>query len=215
MTNKKIPTVSIHGKEYVTVSTRIQMAHESTQFEKLDTEILSHNPVVVKACVTIGGKTFSGISSVSLDSFKQIEKANPYEVAETSAVGRALGFAGYGSTESIASADEMHKSSYTPQETLYDKARREMKEQGVSNEEYDQSVEDFKEERESIPSPDISPDQKIEIARLIPKANLTHTKVNDYIKKWNGKEAVTKLTSHEADQLIERIKKQIPTPSTI
>ncbi len=59
--------------------------------------------------VTIKGKVFTGISSVNLDTMKQIEKQNPYEVAETSAVGRALGFAGYGIIEGIASADEMVK----------------------------------------------------------------------------------------------------------
>ncbi len=37
------------------------------------------------------------------------EVLTPYEVAETSAVGRALGFAGYGATDSIASADEVNK----------------------------------------------------------------------------------------------------------
>jgi hypothetical protein len=36
-----------------------------------------------------------------------VEGQAPLEVAETSAVGRALGFAGFGSTDDIASADEM------------------------------------------------------------------------------------------------------------
>lgn len=101
--------VQIHGKDYVTVARRVEMAHEAKSFEKLSTEVLSHDPVVVRASVTIKGKEFTGISSVSLDTAKMIEKQNPYEVAETSAVGRALGFAGIGIVEGIASADEVAK----------------------------------------------------------------------------------------------------------
>jgi hypothetical protein len=99
--------VQIHGKEYMTVAKRVEMAHEDSALESIETEVISHNPVVIRARIIVKGKTFTGISSVSLDSSKLIEKQNPYEVAETSAVGRALGFAGFGLVESIASADEV------------------------------------------------------------------------------------------------------------
>lgn len=105
MTNKGI--VNIHGKEYMTVARRVELAHDDKALESVETEVLSHDPVVIRATVRVRGKAFTGISSVSLDSPRVIEKHNPYEVAETSAVGRALGFAGYGLIESIASADEM------------------------------------------------------------------------------------------------------------
>ena len=107
MTNNGI--VQIHGRDYMTVARRVEVAHEAKTLEGVETEIVNHNPVVVKARVTIKGKVFTGISSVNLDSQKMIEKLNPYEVAETSAVGRALGFAGYGLIESIASADEVSR----------------------------------------------------------------------------------------------------------
>lgn len=99
--------VQIHGKEYMTVARRVELSHEGNALESIETEVLNHNPVVIRAKVVVKGKVFTGISSVDLNSSKQIEKQNPYEVAETSAVGRALGFAGYGLVESIASADEM------------------------------------------------------------------------------------------------------------
>lgn len=106
--------VNIHGKQYVTVAARVKEAHEDEVFDELETEVLSHSPVVVKATVTIKGKTYTGISAANPS--KSIEKQSPYEVAETSAVGRALGFAGYGVIESIASADEMAKANLTPEE---------------------------------------------------------------------------------------------------
>ena len=107
--------IQIHDKQYVTVAERVQAAHEGKALLAVKTEVLSHNPVVIRAEVTIqrGDKapveTYTGISSVNPDTFKQIEKTNPYEVAETSATGRALGFAGYGIVEGIASADEIVK----------------------------------------------------------------------------------------------------------
>lgn len=103
--------IDIKGKEYVTVAERVCAVHEDIKNKRLDiiTEVVQHEPVVlVKAIVTIEGKgTFTGYSAANPD--KAIEKQSPYEVAETSAVGRALGFAGYGAVESIASADEMIK----------------------------------------------------------------------------------------------------------
>jgi hypothetical protein len=90
MTNNGI--VNIHGKEYMTVARRLEIAHEEKTLDRVETEVLSHDPVVVKATITVKGKVFTGISAVFSDSSKQIEKQNPYEVAETSAVGRALGF---------------------------------------------------------------------------------------------------------------------------
>jgi hypothetical protein len=121
MTNNGI--VNIHGKEYMTVARRVELAHEGQAIDGIETEVLSHDPVVIRATVTIKGKKYTGISSVSLDTNHSIERANPYEVAETSAVGRALGFAGYGVIESIASADEMNRVTSAPSESADESAR--------------------------------------------------------------------------------------------
>jgi hypothetical protein len=99
--------VTIHGKEYMTVARRVELAHEKKSLESVETDVLWHTPIVVRAKVKLNGQIFTGISSVDPENARTIEKENPYEVAETSAVGRALGFAGYGLIESIASADEM------------------------------------------------------------------------------------------------------------
>lgn len=109
-------TISIHGKEYMPVSERVKDLHADENNKKISisTEILSHDPVLVKATVKTSKGIFMGHSAAN--SAKSIEAANPYEVAETSAIGRALGFAGYGIVEGIASADEMDKGGYVKAE---------------------------------------------------------------------------------------------------
>ena len=103
--------IKIHGKDYMTVAGRLELAKKD--IEKIETQVLQFDPVVViKASVWVGNKLFTGISSAN--PAKSIEASNPYEVAETSAVGRALGFAGYGVIEGIASADEMVKATTPP-----------------------------------------------------------------------------------------------------
>jgi hypothetical protein len=114
MTDLKQFTVGIHGKQYLTVAGRVQMAHDSGKFISIQTEVVTHEPyILVKATVTVAGRiatqTFTGMSAANPG--KAIEKMSPYEVAETSAVGRALGFAGFGLVEGIATADEMVKAS--------------------------------------------------------------------------------------------------------
>lgn len=110
--------VNIHGKEYMTVARRIELAHEEKALESIETEILSHQPIVIRAKVTIRGKVYTGISAVNPENARLIEKENPYEVAETSAVGRALGFAGFGLIESVASADEVTRATSTKDEPV-------------------------------------------------------------------------------------------------
>lgn len=99
--------VDIHGKKYKTVAGRVQEAHQDLTELTITTEVLYQEPVVIKATVKTKKGIFTGISAAN--PAKSIEKQSPYEVAETSAIGRALGFAGYGIVEGIATADEIVK----------------------------------------------------------------------------------------------------------
>jgi len=105
-------TIDIKGKKYVPVSERVKAIHEDADGVpfSIETELIvaALPNVVFKATVTIGEQIFTGHSGANPD--KAIEKQSPYEVAETSAIGRALGFAGYGIEEGIASAEEIIKS---------------------------------------------------------------------------------------------------------
>lgn len=101
-------TINIKGKEYTPVNERVLEALKTEKKLSITTEIIQHTPnVVIRATITTERGTFTGTSWANPT--KAIEKASPYEVAETSAVGRALGFAGYGIISSIASSDEIIK----------------------------------------------------------------------------------------------------------
>ena len=110
--------ILIHDRAYVTVAERVKAIHESKTPFDITTEVIQHEPtVVVKATVRVfqgdgSHLAFTGISAANPS--KAIEKQSPYEVAETSAVGRALGFAGYGLVDDIATANEMVKAGVKP-----------------------------------------------------------------------------------------------------
>lgn len=106
-------SILIHNRQYITVAERVESIHRDLVKEgfSITTEVLYQMPVVIKATVITKKGTFTGISAANPD--KIIEKMSPYEVAETSAVGRALGFAGYGIAEGIATADEIKKADPT------------------------------------------------------------------------------------------------------
>lgn len=105
--------VNIHGNQYKTVAERLNEIGDN--LKGVNTEVLYLDPqIMVKATITTDKGTFTGISAA--DPKKAIENKTPVEVAETSAVGRALSFAGYAGSE-IASADEMQKAFNSPNPT--------------------------------------------------------------------------------------------------
>lgn len=109
-------SIKIRGKEYVLVAERVTAAHEDEGFNMLSTE---HFQLVghwyCRVIIEVKGKQFIGTAEIKFDAKKDTaDGSSPMECAETSALGRALGFAGYGSVESIASADEIVRSQPRP-----------------------------------------------------------------------------------------------------
>ena len=102
-------TINIKGKEYVPVVERVKEAHKLDKDVSIVTEVVGggEERVVVKATVVVLGKTFTGHSQAVYGKGTMGDVA--LEIAETSAIGRALGFANIGLLDGIASADEMRK----------------------------------------------------------------------------------------------------------
>lgn len=108
--NKSLKTTLVKGKPYVEVNERVKGYRQLYPNGQIQTEIvqINDNSVVIKATifndewriVATGyaqeNKTKTGVNSTSW-----------LENCETSAVGRALGFAGIGIDNSIASAEEV------------------------------------------------------------------------------------------------------------
>ena len=104
-------TINIKGKEYVPVVERVKELHNlfPETVKEVNTEVtVTGDRVMVKATVSIEGfGTFTGHSQAVYGKGMMGDVA--LEVAETSAVGRALGFANIGLVDGIASAEEMRK----------------------------------------------------------------------------------------------------------
>lgn len=115
MKDLKDKAISIKGKQYVLVSDRVVYFNEQYPNGSITTELISmpdSERVIVKAIIypdiNEASRSFTGYSQAVIGD-GMVNSAAALENAETSAVGRALGFMGIGIIESIASADEMNK----------------------------------------------------------------------------------------------------------
>jgi|GEM_PF-4621654 len=115
---QKVATVKISGKDYVAVTERIRVINEIGDDYQAGYEITGERWFemlgrwfVTVSIRTVQGQVFHGTSEVKFNApEKSADGMAPAECAETSAVGRALGLAGIGVLDSIASADEMQRS---------------------------------------------------------------------------------------------------------
>lgn len=108
-----IKTRVLHGKDYVEVNERVRIVHEL----KKEFEVIESAPFQIgdrciwRVVVKVDGKQYIGNAEAKLNAPKNTpDGTNPFECAETSALGRALAFAGLGTVESIASYDEIARS---------------------------------------------------------------------------------------------------------
>lgn len=122
MTDKQLvdKAIDIRGKQYVQVKDRLNYFNETYPNGCIQTTMVSDNDrVVFRAKVTPDvtnfERYFTGTSASNPS--KSIEAQVPHEVAETSAVGRALAMMGIGVIDSVASVDEMNKVSVSHSST--------------------------------------------------------------------------------------------------
>lgn len=112
--NEQIKTKPIKGKEYAEVPERVQAFRKLFPDGNIVTEIvqpltdLSQGVVTFKASVyDADGNHLGDGTAQEKEGSSFINKTSYIENAETSAIGRALGFVGIGSGSSIASAEEV------------------------------------------------------------------------------------------------------------
>jgi len=101
--------IKLHGKDYVEVKDRVQAAHTEESYSMLKEETFSMGGrEYVRIYIDVKGKQYIGTAECKYNAPpKSPDGQSPFECGETSALGRALGFAGYGVVDSIASADEV------------------------------------------------------------------------------------------------------------
>ena len=106
----KLKTVSIQGKQYVTVNERLKFFRETYPEHSLVTDLVEVNAdhALVKASiVNKEGRIIAQGTSFEKAGSSFINKTSHVENAETSAWGRALGNFGIGLDESVASFEEV------------------------------------------------------------------------------------------------------------
>lgn len=106
-------TTRLGGKDYVMVSGRVLLAHEDNpELLTIETQLLKDDDdsCIFQATVTTRKGVFTGTAASYKKTGTPQEKKTPLECSETSAVGRALAFAGYAIANGIASADEVARS---------------------------------------------------------------------------------------------------------
>jgi len=110
--------IDIKGKKYVLVSDRIIFFNDNYKNGSITTELISQvesENIVIKATVIPDAsnkdRVFTGYSQATKgDGY--INKTSALENAETSAVGRALAMLGIGVIDSVASVDEINKTTH-------------------------------------------------------------------------------------------------------
>ena len=112
--NAAIRTTNIKGKEYAEVNQRVKAFRTLYPEGFIITEILCREGGLCIIKATVGhyadGKSviLATGTAYEKEGSSQINRTSYIENCETSAVGRALGMAGFGIDTSIASADEMN-----------------------------------------------------------------------------------------------------------
>ena len=112
--------VKIHGKEYKTVALRVAEFRAKHPDFTIATEIVEANDVLVvmKATISAAGMVIATGHAEEVRSASKINAQAAMEVAESSAVGRALAFFGMAGEElQIASADEVVNAIQQQQDT--------------------------------------------------------------------------------------------------
>lgn len=107
--NGLIKTTDVKGKDYAEVPQRVKAFRSLYPQGTITTEIVSieNGVCIIHAVASVDGVVLGEGTAYEKEGSSFINKTSYIENCETSAVGRALGFAGFGIDVSIASAEEV------------------------------------------------------------------------------------------------------------
>lgn len=107
--NALMTPTDVKGKMYMEVPQRVKAFRSIYPMGTISTEVISlvDGVCVIKATVASDGVILGEGTAYEKEGSSFINKTSYIENCETSAVGRALGFAGFGIDTSIASAEEV------------------------------------------------------------------------------------------------------------
>ena len=128
--NAEIKTIDVKGKQYAEVPQRVTAFRKLYPQGTITTEVISieNGVCVMKASVAGDGVILGEGTAYEKEGSSFINKTSFIENCETSAVGRALGFAGFGSDGSIASAEEVMNAQKQQYKMNEEALRKELKE---------------------------------------------------------------------------------------
>ena len=109
MAKKNNGFINIHGKQYATVAHRLQEFRKKYPQAQIVTQLESNDGerIIMQAAIIIDDNCIATGWAEEVRGSSMINKTSALENCESSAVGRALAFMGYGIDGSIASAEEV------------------------------------------------------------------------------------------------------------
>lgn len=120
--NEVLKTIDVKGKNYVQVNERVKALRMICPNASISTEIISMTDGIVTMKATVSdeeGKVLGTGFAQEKETSSYINKTSYIENCETSAVGRALGFAGIGIDGSMASAEEVANAIINQNKPIY------------------------------------------------------------------------------------------------
>ena len=107
--NASLSTMDIKGKKYIPVNERVKAFRMLCPDGRIETELVKYDDgiIITKATIKVNGDIVATGYAKEVEGSSNINRTSALENAETSAVGRALGFLGIGIDTSIASYEEV------------------------------------------------------------------------------------------------------------